>query len=377
MATVVAAETVLTGTRTLSPGAVHIDGSTVVAVDDVVPDDVDVRAGYVVPGFVDIHSHGAGGASVVGADAEAVATFARTHRRHGTTTIVASLVTAHPEPLLADVRALADLVDDGLIAGSHLEGPWISPAMKGAHDPTALRAPDPAEVDEVLAAGRGTIAMVTLAPELDNGIDAVRRFVDGGVIAAFGHSDASWQQTQEAIDAGATVATHLFNQMRGIHHRAPGPIPALIADPRVCTELIVDGIHVDPAVVDLVRRAVPERRIVLVTDAMAATGQDDGEYMLGDLAVRVRDGVARLVDGGNLAGSTLTMDAAFRRVVQRCGFSVADAVLAASVTPAQLLGRSDVGTLRVGGSADLVWLDPDLDLRQVWHRGACVLPDER
>jgi N-acetylglucosamine-6-phosphate deacetylase len=245
--------------------------------------------------------------------------------------------------------------------------------MKGAHDPTALRPPAPDEVDAIIEAGRGTIAMVTLAPELEHGEQAVRRFSEAGVLAAFGHSDAGWEQTRSSVDAGVTVATHLFNQMRGIHHRDPGPIPALMADERVHTELILDGIHVHPAVVDMVRRTVPADRIVLVTDAMAATGQSDGQYMLGDLAVRVTDGVARLLDGGALAGSTLTMDAAFRRAVLECGFSVSDAVRAACVTPARLLGRSDIGSLRAGGSADMVWLDPDLMLQQVWHRGEAVL----
>lgn len=372
MATVIAAQTVLTGSETLSPGAVTLDDGTVVAVDAAVPVGTEVRPGYLVPGFVDIHSHGGGGATVVGGDVAAVETFARTHLAHGTTTIVASLVSAHPDSLMDDVRALADLTEAGVIAGSHLEGPWISPAMKGAHDPTALRAPDPAEVDSIIEAGRGTIAMVTLAPELEHGYEAVRRFAEAGTIAAFGHSDADWEQAKASLDAGASVATHLFNQMRGIHHRHPGPIPALMADPRMHVELIVDGIHVHPAVVSMVRSAVPSDRILFVTDAMAATGQADGDYMLGELAVRVTDGVARLVDGGALAGSTLTMDAAFRRAVTECGFTPSDAVLAASVTPARMLGRSDIGALRVGGRADMVWLDDDFMLRHVWQRGRAV-----
>lgn len=373
MQQVLAASTVATGTQVLSPGAVTIADGLITAVSDVVPDGVDARDGYLVPGFVDIHSHGGGGASVVGADQEAVATFARTHRRHGTTTMGASLVSAHPESLLRDVAALAELVEEGLVAGTHLEGPWIAAQMKGAHDPTSLRSPAPDEVEAILAAARGTVHMVTLAPELEHGLDAVRRFADAGALPAIGHTDADWEQTRAAIDAGSTVATHLFNQMRPIHHRQPGPIPALMADPRMHVELIADGIHVHPAVIAMVRRAVPADRIVLVTDAMAATGQEDGQYMLGDLAVTVNDGVARLVEGGALAGSTLTMDRAFRLVVQSSGFSVADAVLAASVTPARLLGRDDIGSIGVGKAADLVALDSDLRLTQVWHKGESVI----
>lgn len=372
MPTVIAADEVITGTQVLSPGVVTIDGGLITAVFDAVPEGTEVHPGHLVPGFVDIHTHGGGGATVVGADQEAVATFAHTHRAHGTTTICASLVSAHPEPLRRDVAALAELVDDGLIAGTHLEGPWIAPQMKGAHDPTALRAPSPDEVDAILDVARGTVHMVTLAPELEHGLDAVRRFSDAGVLAAIGHTAVDWSTTQEAIERGGTVATHLFNQMGPIQHRVPGPIPALMADERMHVELICDGVHVHPAVIAMVRQAVPADRIVLVTDAMAATGSADGQYLLGDLAVTVSDGVARLTEGGALAGSTLTMDAAFRLVVADCGFSMTDAVLAASVTPARLLGRSDIGSIEVGKAADLVLLDTDLALRQVWHNGEAV-----
>jgi N-acetylglucosamine-6-phosphate deacetylase len=338
MEQVLAATTVATGTQVLSPGAVTVENGRILAVSDVVPDGAPVRA----------------------------------HRRHGTTTIGASLVSAHPEALLRDVSALAELVEDGLIAGTHLEGPWIAPQMKGAHDPTTLRPPSPDEVDAVLAAARGTVHMVTLAPELEHGMDAVRRIAAAGALPAIGHTDADWETTRAAIDAGGSVATHLFNQMRPIHHRRPGPIPALMADPRMHVELIADGIHLHPAVIAMVRHAVPVDRIVLVTDAMAAAGQADGEYMLGDLAVTVSDGVARLVEGGALAGSTLTMDKAFRLVVQHGGFSVADAVLASAVTPARLMARDDIGAIAVGKSADLVALDPDLRLHRVWHQGEIV-----
>lgn len=372
MPSLVAARSVVTGTQVLSPGVVTIDEGIVTEVSDVVPDGVDVSEGSLVPGFVDLHTHGGGGQSVVGADQDIVATFARVHRAHGTTTICASLVSAHPQPLLRDVAALAELVEDGLIAGTHLEGPWIAPAMKGAHDPSALRTPTPDEIDAVLRTARGTIHMVTLAPELENGMQAVRRFADAGVLAAVGHTAADWATTQAAIEQGSTVATHLFNQMPPIRHRDPGPVPALLADERMHVELIADGVHVHPGVIAMVRQAVPADRILLVTDAMAAAGSPDGEYLLGDLAVDVRAGVARLRDGGALAGSTLTMDSAVRFVVTECGFSLADAVRAACVTPARLLGRSDVGLIEVGRAADLVLLDGDLTVCQVWHKGEAI-----
>lgn len=371
MGTVIAARTVVAGDGLLSPGAVTVEGGRVTDVSAAVPDGAEIRPGYLVPGFVDLHCHGGGGASV-GDGQDAVATAARTHLGHGTTSLGVSLVSAPRDRLLSDVAALAELVQDGLVAGTHVEGPWIAPAMRGAHDPGALRPPDPDEVGRVLRAARGTLHMVTLAPELEHGLAAVRRLADAGVLAAIGHTDADHEQARAGIAAGATVATHLFNQMRPVHHREPGPVPALLADARVHVELVADGVHLHPAVVALVRQAVPPERVVLVTDAMAAAGASDGRYLLGGLEVEVERGVARLRDGGALAGSTLTMDEAFRRVVTECGFSVADAVLATSTNPARLLRRDDIGTIAAGRRADLVHLDEDLTLRQVWHGGQVV-----
>lgn len=337
------------------------------------PADRVLDGGWVVPGFIDIHSHGGGGATTAGADPEQVATFVATHRRHGTTTIVASLVTGHEDALDHDVRALADLTDDGLIAGVHFEGPWISPQRKGAHDPEALRVPEPAMVTRLLSAGRGSVRMVTLAPELDHGLDAVRTVVDGGAIAAVGHTDADFDTVRAAVDAGATVATHLFNAMAAIHHRMPGPIIALLEDERVTVELILDGVHLHPAIAHHAYTVAGGSRVALVTDAMSAAGHGDGDYLLGDLPVEVRDGVARLVADGTIAASTLTMDAAFRFAVTRAGFSVPDAVRAASTTPATLLGLADrTGSLTPGLAADLVVLDDTYALVDVMAAGSWV-----
>lgn len=337
------------------------------------PADRDLAGRWLIPGFVDMHTHGGGGGTVVGVDPEGVRTFVATHRRHGTTSIVASLVTGEYAALEHDVRALAELADDGLIAGVHLEGPWISPARKGAHDERALRTPEPAAVERLLAAGRGTVRMVTLAPELEHGLDAVRAVVAAGAVAAVGHTDATYDVTRQAVDAGATVATHLFNAMAPVHHREPGPIVALLEDDRVTVELILDGVHLHAAAARLVRAAAGPERVALVTDAMDATDIGDGEYVLGELAVRVEDGVARLVDGGSIAGSTLTMDHAFRFAVERAGFTVPEAVRATSATPARLLGVDGrTGALAPGLDADLVVLGADLTLDAVMARGEWV-----
>jgi N-acetylglucosamine-6-phosphate deacetylase len=376
MSLVIAGAALVTPDGVVDDGWIEVDPETgrIVALGAGAPPrpaDTSLDGGWVVPGFVDMHTHGGGGATVVGADPDHVATFAATHRRHGTTSLVASLVSGHEEALGRDVRVLADLVDDGLIAGIHLEGPWISPERKGAHDPQALRAPEPAMVERLLAAGHGTVRMVTLAPELDHGLDAVRSVVAGGAVAAVGHTDADYDITRSAIDAGATVATHLFNAMAPIHHRMPGPIVALLEDERVTVELILDGVHLHPAIAHHAYTVAGGSRVALVTDAMSAAGFGDGDYLLGDLAVEVRAGVARLVSDGAIAGSTLTMDAAFRFAVTRAGFTVPDAVLAASTTPATLLGIADrTGALSAGLAADLVVLDDAFALVAVMSRGS-------
>ncbi len=374
MTQILAGAALVTASGIVPDGWLEVEGGTIVALGSGAPPrpaDVALGGGYLSPGFIDIHSHGGGGASVVGADAAAVARFAEAHRQHGTTTIVASLVSAHPQALAADVAALAELTGQGLIAGSHLEGPWIAAEYKGAHDPTTLRDPEPEEVEAIIAAGRGTIRMVTLAPEYPHGVDAVRRFVDNGAIAAVGHTNATYDQVRAAIAAGATCATHLFNAMRPVNHREPGPIVALTEDERVVNELILDGVHVHAASAAFAQRAA-EGRIVLVTDAMTAAAGQDGDYMLGDLAVSVVDGVARLVDGGAIAGSTLTMDHALRFAITEVGMTPEAAFAAVTATPARMLGLTDRGRLAVGARADLCHLDDALTLTGVWVAGEPV-----
>ena len=297
------------------------------------------------------------------------------HRRHGTTTTMASLVTAGPADLLASVSMLAELYRDGVVAGIHLEGPWISPHRCGAHDPAQLRDPDPAEIDRLLAAADGALAIVTIAPELPGALDAVRRLADAGVVAAVGHTDCSHAVAAAAIDAGARVATHLFNAMRPIHHRDPGPIVALLDDPRVTVELIADGIHLDPALYRHVGRTVGPDRVALVTDAMAAAGLGDGGYRLGEMAVDVRAGVARIAGTDTIAGSTTTMDQLFRNAVDAVGGPPTDdallrAVRQTATNPARVLGRADIGALEPGRRADIVVLDADLRVAGVVVGGA-------
>ncbi|WP_297730741.1 N-acetylglucosamine-6-phosphate deacetylase [Mycobacterium sp.] len=329
------------------------------------PADEDFPDCVVVPGFVDMHVHGGGGASYT--DADGIGAAADFHRRHGTTTTLASLVTASPAELIAGVRALAAATRRGAVAGIHLEGPWLSRARCGAHDPARMRNPDPAEIDAVLAAGGGAIRMVTLAPELPGAEDAIRRFLDADVVVAVGHTDATYEQTQRTIAAGATVGTHLFNAMPPLHHREPGPALALLQDPGVTVELIADGVHVHPEVVRAVIRAAGPDRVAVVTDALAAAGRADGTFRLGAVPVDVVSGVARVHGTSTIAGSTATMDRLFRGVASDAGLAAAARMTAA--TPARALGLQRVGVLRAGFEANLVVLDRELRVTAVMAHG--------
>lgn len=371
--TVLAGARIVTPSGVLDPGWLRIDGERIAAVggDPPAPGAVDLGGRWLVPGFVDIHVHGGGGSSYTTGDADDARAAAAFHRAHGTTTTLASLVTAGVEHLERAVRSLAELVCEGVLAGIHLEGPYLSPAHHGAHDPALLRAPDPRALTRLLDAGDGAVRMVTLAPELPGGLELVRRTAAAGAIAAIGHTDATYDEARAAFDAGASVATHLFNAMRGIHHREPGPATAALEDERIAIELINDGVHLHDAITAMALTTAGPGRTALITDAMAAAGMPDGDYTLGHLEVRVSDGIARLAGEGAIAGSTLTMDTALRRAVRDLRVPIVEAVHAASTTPARLLGLGDrLGSLEPGRRADLVVLDDDLAVTAVMVRGA-------
>lgn len=365
---VIAAGTMVLDGQVCRPGWLQTSGDRVAACGPgppPTPPDRDFPDCTVVPGFVDMHVHGGGGASYT--DSDGISGAAEFHLRHGTTTTLASLVTASPAELLDGVRALAAAAGAGTVAGIHLEGPWLSRAHCGAHDHTAMRDPDPDELDAVLAAGGEAIRMVTLAPELPGADAAIRRFIGAGVVVAVGHTDATYEQTRHAIALGATVGTHLFNAMPPLHHRAPGPALALLRDPRVTVELIADGVHLHPDVVRAVMAAAGADRVAMVTDAIAAAGRADGAFRLGAVPIDVVSGVARVHGTSTIAGSTATMDRLFRTVHADAG--LLPAVQTTAGTPARALGLRRVGELRAGYDANLVVLDRDLRVGAVMLRG--------
>ena len=350
------------------PGHVEVRGPTILAVTAAGNTGDDI----IVPGFVDLHCHGGGGYTFTTGDAGAARAAAAFHRRHGTTTMLASLVSSPFELMRDATAAFVPLVREEVIAGVHFEGPYLSGVRCGAQNPAFLRDPSAEELTALIKLGDGAVRMVTIAPELPGALDAIRLLTEFGVIAALGHSDATYEQTLAGVAAGATVGTHLFNGMRPPHHREPGPVIALLGAAPIVCELIADGVHLHPGMLAFAARAAGPDRAALITDAMDAAGMADGSYDLGGQAVVVQDRVARLARDGAIAGSTLTMDAAFRLAVG-AGVALPDAALMAATTPARALGLFDeVGAIEVGLRADLVVLSPELTVKRVMRGGVWV-----
>ncbi|MFE3442832.1 N-acetylglucosamine-6-phosphate deacetylase [Nocardia sp. NPDC059180] len=337
----------------------------------------------VLPGLIDLHCHGGAGAGFPDSDTAGSRHAAAHHRAHGTTGLLGSLVSAPPADLLRQAAVLADLVEQGELLGIHLEGPFLSRARCGAQNPAAIIGGDPELFGRICLAARGTVRSMTLAPETANFTDLLAAMRAHGVLPSLGHTaaDAATTSARIAEATGAPLtATHLFNGMPPLHHRAPGPVAACLAAAgrgELVVELIADGVHLAPDTVAMVFDTVGPERIALVSDAMAAAGMSDGDYRLGPMDVRVNGGVARLVtaDGsaGSIAGGTARLLDVLRHTVVDAGVSLSDAVAAATSTPATVLGlEAERGTLAPGYRADVVVTDPTLRVRRVIAGGVPV-----
>jgi N-acetylglucosamine-6-phosphate deacetylase len=363
--------TVVTPVATLSDGVVVIDGDRIAAVlpadhyTGPAPEQVPV----ILPGLVDVHCHGGGGGSFTSGDPEQVAIASEHHRACGTTTLVGSTVSDSPEVLLTVVSTLADACEQGLLDAIHLEGPFLAGTRCGAQDPRHLRDPDPALADELLAAGRGHVRMMTIAPELPGAALLAATLRGHGVVPAVGHTNASAAQVAAFLSAGGHV-THLFNGMAPMHHREPGAAGGALESPATL-EVIADGAHLADETVRWLMATAGPGRLVFVTDAMAAAGMPDGHWTLGPQDVVTREGVARIAGDGSLAGGTTRLSDVLRRQVQG-GIPLHDATTAAATTPARALGFATRGRIEIGTRADLLITSADLDIVRVMRAGRWV-----
>lgn len=352
------------------PGWLQLSGSVIVARGAGEPErPADLRLETLTAPFVDIHTHGACGVDFGECGVDPLPAIHH-HRRNGSTTIEATIATASLPAMRTRIRELAPYVTDGTLAGIHLEGPWLSPARCGAHDPGLLRNPELPEVLDLIEAGDGAVRMVTIAPEMPGALEAIRAMVGLGVVAALGHTACDAVTVRRALDAGASLVTHLFNGMPPVHHREVGLPGVALLDDRLRVELIADGRHVCDDAADLViRNAGP--RMLLVSDAMAATGLGDGEYLLAGSRVRVANGVARLAHGDSLAGSTSVLRDAAERLLAP-GAKLPDIVRWTNANPAATLDIA-VPALRVGDRADFLGFT-GATLTHVFAGGVCLAP---
>ncbi|MBM3802936.1 MAG: N-acetylglucosamine-6-phosphate deacetylase [Acidimicrobiia bacterium] len=329
-----------------------------------------------VPGFIDVHIHGACGHDVMEATREAMTVVSRHLARHGTTSYLATTVTAPPIETIQAVESLGQLITEDTggarILGLHLEGPFISQEKRGVHPPEHIRLPSTGIFDELVKMSGGQVRLITVAPELPGGLEFIEHIRSRGVLVSVGHSNATYEVARQAIRAGASNATHTFNAMRDFSHRETGVIGAVLTDSTVWAELIADGVHVDPVAIQMLLRCKGPRRILLVTDAISAAGMPDGDYRVGTLSVKVSQGVCRASNGA-LAGSTLSLDRALRNMIDYTGIPLEEAVYMTSRNPAESIGVAESkGSIRPGCDADLVLLDNGLLVQATFCEGKLV-----
>jgi N-acetylglucosamine-6-phosphate deacetylase len=362
---------IVTPDGVLEHGAVTVDDNGTIAevstrrTSEPRSGDIDAGGFLVLPGFADVHVHGGGGADFMHGTADAVKQVARTHAKYGTTSLLATTLTASREATDAAIRAARAVIDAGpgdgeaRVLGIHLEGPYICAAKRGAQPEAFIRPPDTEELAHWIALSGETVRRITLAPEMD-GAEAIIRLAHAqNITASLGHTNATASEAEASIGWGATAATHLFNAMPPLHHRQPGAAGAALARPEIVCEVIADGVHLDPLVVRLIAAAKGSRGVVLITDAIEGAAMPDGEYQLGGHPIFVQNGTAAFADG-TLAGSILTMNRAFVNVRRFAGVTLPDAALLSSGNALRQLGLSDkIGTIAPGMAADLVIVHPE------------------
>jgi N-acetylglucosamine-6-phosphate deacetylase len=386
--TVILSGTIVTPFQLLQDKMVIIEKGKIVTITD--PDKksftvknievIEAQDKFLVPGFIDTHVHGGGGADIMDGEYESIKQIALTHSRFGTTVFLPTTMTMSKEKIIKSLQSVNEAKTKGTgtaeILGVHLEGPYINPEKKGAQKEEDIKGFSIEEFLEFNQASGNLIRLVTIAPEIPGAIEFIHWLHRQGIIVSAGHTNATYQQMQEAIKAGLTHITHLFNAMRGLHHREPGVVGEALTEPGLTTEVIADGIHIHPIILKMIHQMKGAGKVILVTDAMKATGLPEGIYDLGGQKVMVKGEQAKLEDD-TLAGSVLTMNKAVHNMVTKAGIPLPEAVQMASYNPAKLLGIADKkGTLEPGKDADIVILNKNFETELTMVSGQVVFRRE-
>jgi N-acetylglucosamine-6-phosphate deacetylase len=381
--TVISNGTIITPFQLLEDKVIYIKKGRIISIEDkenvTVPIETEVieaKDKYVAPGFIDLHVHGGGGSDVMDGEYEAIKQVAVTHSRFGTTAFLPTTMTMSINKIIKSLKSIKEAYIKGTgaaeILGAHLEGPYINPEKKGAQKENDIKRASVEEFLEFNQASGNLIRLITIAPEMPGAIDFIRWLHKQGVIVSVGHSNASYKQVQEGVQAGLSHVTHTFNAMSGLDHHEPGVVGAALSSSKLIVEIIADGIHLHPVVMKILIQTKEIGKIVLITDAMRATGKSEGTYSLGGQEVIVTKGQARLKNG-TLAGSVLTMDKAVRNLINKVGVSLTEAVQMATFNPAKCLGvESKKGSLEPGKDADIVILNKKLKIELTMAKGKVV-----
>lgn len=334
---------------------------------------IDAEGLSLLPGFIDIHIHGGNGFSVMDGTYEALSGISTFHVKHGTTSFLATTTTGSRDRILKALTCASACLNTGLpgaeVIGIHLEGPYINPKRSGAQDKGEIRIPDFHELNDFLQAANDKLKLATIAPEVENGMNALLLLKENGVTVSIGHSDATFEQVREAVEKGASHTTHHFNGMSPIHHREPGVAGAGLICPEITTEVIADGIHVHPSMVKFLFETKGPWNVCAITDAVFCAGLPDGEYE----DVIVKDGQVHLKDGSSLAGSTLTMINAFKNVLKFTGYSIEEILPSFTLVPARQIGMDHIkGSIEIGKDADFILVDHNLSIVSTFVKGKDV-----
>lgn len=374
------AEKIYTEEKIIPNGMMIIEGDKIAGIIEnqdrsLVETIYDFSGMQVIPGLIDTHIHGAKGYDTMGADFTSLNEISKFLARNGITAFVPTTVTEELENIkkaLLNIQDCIGKVNGAQILGSYIEGPYLGAKHRGAHPENLIRTIELSEIQELLKGLGQTVQTVTLAPDKEEALDLIRYLRTRGIHVSMGHTDATYEQVQQGALAGADIVVHMYNGMRGLHHREPGVVGAALVNDNIYTELIADFIHVHSAAMEIVLRCKPKNKVVLISDAMQATGLANGQYCLGTLEVTVKDGIVRTEDG-SLAGSTTTILQSVRGLIQKMGVDPLVAVHMASLNPSQLLGlEKKIGSIKTGKQADLVVVDQDFQVAMTVIRGKVI-----